>query len=101
MLKESFWKEFGAFIQEYKIVSVGVAFVMGQAINELVKSFVSNMFMPLLNPLIPDGTWRTATWKIWLFEFGWGPFMSSLLHFGILSFIVFLLVKKLLRIKKQ
>jgi large conductance mechanosensitive channel len=101
MLKGEFWKEFGEFIQEYKIISVGVAFVMGQAINELVKSFVSNMFMPLLNPLIPEGTWKTATLNIWLFEFGWGPFISSLLHFSILSFIVFLLVKKLLRIKKQ
>lgn len=101
MLKGEFWKEFGGFLQEYKIVSVGVAFVMGQAINELVKSFVTNLFMPLLNPLIPSGTWRTATVKIWVFEFGWGPFMSSLLYFGILSFIVFLFVKKLLRIKKQ
>ena len=65
MLRGSFWKEFSDFIQEYKIVSVGVAFVMGQAINELVKSFVSNIFMPLLNPLIPQGTWKTAVWQIW------------------------------------
>lgn len=39
--------EFREFLREYKVVSVAVAFVMGQAVNDLVKSFVNNIFMPV------------------------------------------------------
>ena len=53
-----FWDEFKAFLKEYKVLSVAIAFIMGAAVNDLVKSFVNNMFMPLLDPLIPDGTWK-------------------------------------------
>ena len=96
----AFWKEFKGFIKEYKVVTVAVAFVMGQAVNDLVKSFVNQIFMPILNPLIPDGDWKTAVFKIGSIHLGWGPFLSSLIYFVILSFVVFLLVKKLLKQSK-
>ncbi len=42
------WEDFRAFLKEYKVLTVAVAFVMGAAVNDLVKSFVNNIFMPLL-----------------------------------------------------
>jgi len=96
-----FWDEFKLFLKEYKVLSVAIAFVMGAAVNDLVKSFVNNVFMPLLDPLIPDGTWETATWLIGPVKIGWGPFTASLLHFIILALVVFFLVKKIINRPKK
>lgn len=90
-------REFRDFLTEYQFVTLIIAFVMGAATKDLVKSFVDNLLMPLLNPLILDGTWETATLKIGSISFGWGPFMSSALHFTILAVIIFVVVKKLLK----
>lgn len=93
--------EFQEFIKEYKIASVAIAFVMGQAVNDLVKSFVNNIFMPLLTPLNPNGGWSVATLKLGPISLAWGQFMSSLIYFIILSFIVFIVIKKLLPEKEE
>ncbi len=88
--------EFREFLKEYKVVSVAVAFVMGQAVNDLVKSFVSNIFMPLLSPLLPAGGWQNATINLGKINLAWGAFLATAIHFLILAFIIFIVVKKLL-----
>jgi large conductance mechanosensitive channel len=88
--------DFKTFLEEYKIVSVAVAFVMGQAVNDLVKSFVTNIFMPMLDPLIPEGDWKTATYRIGEIQIGWGPFLSNLVYFTLLAIIIFVAVRKLM-----
>jgi large conductance mechanosensitive channel len=91
------WKNFTEFLKEYKVLTIAVAFVMGTAVNDLVKSFVNNIFMPLLDPFIPDGTWETATLSIGSIKVGWGAFTASFLQFFILAFVIYMLVKKLLK----
>jgi len=93
--------EFKDFLKEYKIVTLAVAFVMGAATNDLVKSFVTNLIMPLVDPLIPDGTWETAVLKLGPVNLGWGPFVSSAIHFIILAAVVFFVVKKLISRRKK
>ncbi|MFW6230965.1 MAG: MscL family protein, partial [Nanoarchaeota archaeon] len=66
-----YWHEFRDFLSEYKVLSVAVAFVMGQAVNDMVKAFVNNIFMPFLDPLIPNGTWESATWSFGGITLGW------------------------------
>ena len=88
-------KEFMDFLAEYKIISLMVAFVMGLAANDLVKSFVSNILMPLINPLIPEGSWETATLNIGPVSLGWGPFLNSAIHFTLIAAVIFIAVKKL------
>ena len=95
------WQDFQDFLKEYKVLTVAVAFVMGAAVNDLVKSFVNNIFMPFFNPLIPNGTWETATFALGPITIGWGAFTASFLNFFILAFVVFVLVKKLLSKPKK
>lgn len=92
--------EFQEFLKEYKVLSVAVAFVMGQAVNDLVKSFVNNIFMPLLSPLFPAGGWQNATLTWGQINLAWGTFLANAINFVILAFIIFIVVKKLLAIKK-
>ena len=95
------WHDFKDFLRDYNVVTLAVAFVMGAATNELVKSLVNDMLMPLVNPLIPSGNWETAVLKIGLVELGWGSFVSSILRFIILAFVIFILVKKIIKHEKE
>lgn len=92
--------EFREFLKEYKVVGLAIAFIMGAAATTLVKSLVDNIIMPLISPLIPNGSWETATWTIGQSVFGIGPFISALINFIILALVVFLIAKFVLREEK-
>jgi len=93
--------EFRDFLREYKVVGLAVAFIIGLAATTLVKSLVDNIIMPLVNPLLPGGGWQTAVWAIGPFALGWGAFLSALINFVVIAFVVFLMVKFVLRDNKQ
>jgi large conductance mechanosensitive channel len=91
-------KEFLAFLREYKIVGLALAFVMGTASTALVKSLVDNIIMPLVTPFVPN--WKEAVLNMGPFAIKWGAFMAELINFVILAFVVFIIVKKILREEK-
>ena len=88
------------FLKEYKVIGLAVAFIIGAATNDLVKSLVDNMIMPLVNPLFPAGGWQAATVALGPFIIGWGPFLASLIYFIIIAIVVFLIAKKVLKGEK-
>jgi len=90
-------KEFKEFLQEYKVVGLAVAFIMGVAITTLVKSLVDNIIMPIITPFIPGGAWQTATLTLGKIVISWGAFVGALLNFIIIAFVVFMLAKLVLK----
>ena len=92
--------EFKEFLNEYKVIGLAVAFIIGAAATTLVKSLVDNIIMPLITPFIPGGAWQTATLKFGPFVLGWGPFAGALLNFIIIAFAVFLIAKLVLKEEK-
>jgi len=92
--------EFKDFLREYKVVGLAVAFIMGLATNDLVKSLVDNIIMPVADPFLPEGTWQTATLAIGPVAIVWGAFLAALINFVILALVVFLIVKKVLHEEK-
>jgi len=93
------WKEFLAFTKEYKIAGLAMAFIMGTASTDLVKSLVNNLIMPFIEPLA-DGGWKTAVLAIGPISIPWGAFLADLLNFAILAFVVFFIAKKLFKEEK-
>lgn len=100
MIVKKFSDEFKEFIKEYGLVTLVIAFVMGQVTKDLVQSFVKNIFMPTINPLIPGGNWQNATATIGPIKLGWGLFLSSLLNFIIIALVIFIVVKKVMKYEK-
>lgn len=97
----SFAQEFKDFLREYKVIGLAIAVMMGFAANTLVKSLVDNIIMPLVTPFIPGGAWQTATFNFWVWKgIAWGPFLSSLLYFIIIAFVIFLIAKFILKEEK-
>ena len=90
-------QEFREFLKEYKIVGLTIAFVMGVASTSLIKSLVDNMVMPAITGFIPGAGWRTATFSVGPVVIGWGAFLGDLLNFVIIAFLVFIVVKKVLK----
>ena len=93
------FKEFVAFLKEYKIVSLAMAFIMGAASTSLVKSFVDNIIMAFINPLVASG-WREASLSFGPFMIKWGAFLAELINFVILALVVFIIAKKILKEEK-
>ena len=91
-----FLTEFKDFLNEYKVIGLAVAFVMGATSTTLIKSLVDNIIMPLITPFVPGGAWKTATIAIGPFIIGWGPFTAELINFIIVAFAVFIIAKKVL-----
>jgi large conductance mechanosensitive channel len=96
----SFLTEFKEFLNEYKVIGLAVAFIIGAAATDFVKSIVNNVVMPLITPFIPGGAWQTATFSLGKVVIGGGAFLSSLINFIIIAFVVFLIAKIILREEK-
>ena len=94
-------KEFVDFLNEYKIIALAIAFVMGFAATALVKSLVDNVVMPLITPFIPGGGWKTAVFSIGPISIGWGAFLAELINFIIIAFVVFIIVKKIIALGEE
>jgi len=93
-------KQFKEFLNEYKVIGLAVAFIMGAAATTLVQSLVNNVIMPIITPFIPGGAWQTATFKLGPIVIGWGAFLGALINFVILAFVVFMIAKKVLKEEK-
>jgi len=89
--------EFRDFLKEYKVVGLAVAFIMGVAITDLVKSLVNNLIMPIVTFFIPGGAWETATFNLGPIVIGWGAFLAALINFIIIAAVVFLIAKMVLK----
>lgn len=93
-------KEFKDFLNEYKVIGLAVAFIIGVALTNLIQSMVNNIIMPLITPFIPGGQWEQATLNLGPFVIKWGAFLSSLINFLIIALVVFLIAKKVLKEEK-
>ncbi len=93
--------EFKEFLNEYKVLGLAVAFIIGVALTNLIQSLVNNIIMPVITPFIPGGAWETATLALGPIVLKWGAFMSALLNFLIIALVVFFIAKKVMTGKEQ
>ncbi len=93
-------KEFKEFLKEYKVIGLAIAFIMGAAATTLVQSLVNNIVMPLITPFVPGGAWQAATFSMGPIVIGWGAFLSAMINFIILAFVVFIVAKLVLKEEK-
>ena len=55
-------KEFKEFINKGNVVDLAVAVVIGGAFGKIVSALVSDLVMPLVNAVMPQGDWRK--WEV-------------------------------------
>jgi large conductance mechanosensitive channel len=88
------WNEFKAFLENYKVMGLAVAFIMGLYLGTLVQALVSDLLMPAIGLAIP-GLENLADYTIKVEKqfFLVGDFLVWLITFIIVAFVIFILVK--------
>lgn len=93
-------KEFKEFLDEYKVVGLAVAFIIGVAATALVQALVNYVIMPIITPFIPGGAWQQAKFAIGPIIISWGAFLGAVINFVVIAFVVFIIAKKFFKEQK-
>lgn len=91
-------QEFKAFLSEYKVLGLAVAFILGLYLGNVVKALVTDLILPILSFALPSGT-DINTYTV--DHFGVGDFANAILTFIIVALVIFLIVKAANRFKIQ
>ena len=93
-------KEFKDFLQEYKVVGLAIAFIMGVSIVALIQSLVNNIIMPLITPFIPNGAWQNFAIYLGPIVLRMGAFFGAIINFLIIALVVFFIAKSFFKEEK-
>ncbi len=91
------WKDFKEFLFKQNALALAIGVVLGVALNAVVQSIVDGFIMPIVAAVMPGGSWRTSTLDVGPIHFGVGPFLSALLNFIIIGFVVWRISKAFIR----
>ena len=105
-------KEFKEFAMKGNLVDIAVAFVMGAAFNNVVKSFTGGIVSPLiglifdtdfkaLKYVVKEGVENDAGEVVGEVAVLYGDFITNLLDFIIVAFVMFMLIKGINKMKKK
>jgi large conductance mechanosensitive channel len=83
-------QEFKAFLAQYQVLGLAVAFILGIYLGAVVKALVTDLILPIVSYALPPGT-DINTYM--LGPFGVGDFLNAVLTFIIVAFVIFLIVK--------
>ena len=112
-------QEFKAFAVKGNVIDLAVGVIIGAAFGKIVDSIVGDLVMPLVAWImggkldfsgmflvlgkVPEGTAMTldALKKAQVPVFAYGNFITILVNFVILAFIIFVMVKQVNRLKRE
>ena len=108
-----FLKEFKNFAMSGNLVDIAVAFVMGGAFGRVITSFTDGIVSPLigmlgggdlsknmyvLKPAVMDAAGKVVTEAV---AVKWGDFLTAIINFIIVAFVMFLVIKAINNMKKK
>jgi large conductance mechanosensitive channel len=86
--------EFSAFLKNYKVLGLAVAFILGLYLGMLVQSLVKDMILPVIGIALSGiGNLSTYTVSFANQNFQVGDFLNAVITFIIVAFVIFLIVK--------
>lgn len=113
-------KEFKEFAMRGSLVDIAVAFVMGGAFGKVVTSFTEQLIAPIVGLLIggidlndkkyvikeavkevKDASGAVTTQAAPEVALSWGAFVTSVIDFIIVAFVMFLVIKGINSLKKK
>jgi large conductance mechanosensitive channel len=87
------WNEFKAFLENYKVMGLAVAFIMGVYLGNLVQSLTKDLLLPAIGLALPVSDLSSYQYTLEEQVFGVGNFLVALITFIIVAFVIFILVK--------
>lgn len=100
-------KEFKEFLTKTNALALAVGVIIGAATGKVVSSVVDDVLMPIIGLVLPAGDWRdarivlssatAADGTITENAITYGHLVGSIIDFIIIAFVVFMIVKALLK----
>lgn len=90
---KNFFKEFSTFLKQGSMIEIATGLLIATAFNTLVTSFSDAFLMPIINRLLGFTDDITSYFEIAGMRFEYGMFISALISFIIIAFVLFLVVK--------
>lgn len=87
------WNEFKTFLENYKVMGLAVAFIMGVYLGLLVQSLAKDLLLPAIGLVLPVSDLASLQATVGEQIFGIGNFLVALITFIIVALVIFLLVK--------
>ncbi len=113
-------KEFKEFAMKGNLVDIAVGFVMGAAFGKVVSGFIDGIVMPAIGmitsgidfnqlkyvlkagaPSVTDATGAIVTAEVAEVAMTYGAFVTTVINFIVVAFVVFMLVKAMNKAKKS
>jgi len=85
-------KEFKEFTVKGNVMNLAVGVIIGAAFQGIVTSLTDNLISPLIGIFVGKN-FDHLTFTVFGATFGYGAFLTSIIDFVIMAFIVFLIVK--------
>ncbi len=90
-------RDFKAFLLKQNVVALAIAVVLGASLNKLVVAVVDDFIMPFVGAATPGNAWKTVTFDVGPVKLGVGDFLSALVNFLIIGFVVWRMSKLFIR----
>lgn len=112
------WSEFKAFVNKGSVLDLAVGVLIGAAFGKIIESFTADLLMPVIAKLTgggvdfsnkytilgDDGTAYAsldAARKAGANVFAYGSFITALINFLILAFVIFMIVRSANRMMQR
>ena len=89
----SAWSEFRAFLIKQNALALAIGVVIGAALNDVVKSLVDGIIMPVVGALSPADSYAAWTWTAGGMVFKPGLVLAAIINFLIIGFVAWRLTK--------
>ena len=99
--------EFRGFLTKTNALALAVGVIIGAAVGNVVSALVADLLMPVIGLVLPGRDWRQAKYvlhtttdaagKITESAILYGHFIGIVVDFVIISFVVFLIVRALVK----
>ncbi|WP_281231030.1 large conductance mechanosensitive channel protein MscL [Flavobacterium gelatinilyticum] len=97
-----FFSEFKAFAMKGNVVDLAVAVIIGAAFGKIVSSFIEDVITPLVLKPALDAAHLSRIEDLTAFGgVKYGMFLSAVINFIIVAFVLFVLIKGLNSLKKK
>ena len=90
-------RDFKAFLLKENILALALGVIIGVALGAVVKAIVDDFILPVVSLITPAGDWRSAAWVVGDARFAYGDFLSHLLNFFIIGFVVWRISKAFIK----
>ena len=107
-------QEFKAFIARGNVLDLAVGVIIGAAFGKIVSSLTDDVIMPLislvtggmdftnkytvLSGTVADGATLEAAKAAGATVLGWGSFVTAVINFVIMAFVIFMLVRQAVKV---